>query len=67
MNNRGLAALTMAGLDPSVTYEVPMNAKIRKRLADERIDRHHQVPGSRIAVTEQKDGEGHLYTVAQML
>jgi RHS repeat-associated protein len=63
VNNRGLAALRLAGLEPAVVREVPETAKLIKRLSELPIDRFHTIPGLRQAVTLQKVGTGHLYTV----
>jgi len=62
-NNRGLAALTMAGMEPTITIEVERTSELAERLWEKPIDRFHPVVGTRIAVTIQRDGTGHLYTV----
>ena len=63
VNNRGLAALRMAGLEPTVVREVPKTTDLLARLAEAPIDRFHKIPGLRMAVTLEKSGGGHLYTV----
>jgi hypothetical protein len=63
VNNRGLAALTMAGLKPSIITHVPLTGDIMERLSEDAVDRFHPVIGRRIAVTKNKDGSGHLYSV----
>jgi hypothetical protein len=63
VNNRGLAALRMAGMEPTITREVVMTQDLFERLSERAIDSFHKIPGGRIAVTLNKDGTGHLYTV----
>jgi RHS repeat-associated protein len=63
VNNRGLAALRMAGMESTVVRQVPADRNLLGRLGEQPIDAAHSFPGSRIAVTTNKDGTGHLYTV----
>jgi cbb3-type cytochrome oxidase cytochrome c subunit len=63
INNRGLAALRMAGLEPTITRRVKPTQDQTNRLKEKSINRHHMIPGRRIAVTENKDGTNHLYSV----
>jgi len=63
VNNRGLAALRMAGMEPTITRQVQSNEKLRERLYESAIDRFHAFPGNRIAVTINKDGSRHIYSV----
>ena len=62
-SNRGLTALTMAGLKSTRVSEISATDKLTHRLSEPPVDRFHPVPGRRIAVTEQRSGEGHLYSV----
>jgi hypothetical protein len=63
VNNRGLAALRMAGMEPTIATRVPATTELLERLAERPIDSFHRIPGLRIAVTNEKSGAGHLYTV----
>jgi len=63
VNNRGLAALRLAGMEPTIIQEVPAIPKLVSRLAEKPIDSAHRFPGTRIAVTGNKDGAGHLFTI----
>ena len=63
VNNRGLAALRLAGMEPTIASKVPATSELLARLAERPIDSFHRIPGLRIAVTTEKSGAGHLYTV----
>jgi hypothetical protein len=63
VNNRGYAALRMAGLKPTITRQVPATSKLLRRLEEAPIDRHHPLGGRRMPVTLNQDGSGHLYTI----
>ena len=63
INNRGLAAITMAGKQPTKLIQVQPTRNELRRLTELPIDRFHLVPGNRVAVTTNRNGTGHLYTV----
>ena len=63
VNNRGLAALTMAGKKVSKMERVDPRPEWLARLDELPIDNWHEVPGNRIAVTEFRDGSGHIYSI----
>lgn len=64
INNRGLAALRMAGMEPTITKQVTPSKKELNRLLEKPIDRSYKIPGDRIPVTANKDGSGLLYWVS---
>lgn len=55
--NRGLAVLAMAGMQPTVTEEVPSTTKLVERLDE------GPLPSAQLPITTQKDGSGLQYTV----
>ena len=63
VNNRGLAALRLAGMEPTLLRQVPSTAKLLARLREAPIDAAHAFPGLRMPVTLDRHGGGHLYTV----
>jgi RHS repeat-associated protein len=63
INNRGLGALTLAGMEPTVTRELAANNKLLGRLLEKPINSLHPIPGRRLPVTISSDGSGHAYTI----
>ena len=56
----------MSGKKPSAVVEVPwdeVGKKEKERLSEVGLPGHGDPPSNRIAVTENKDGSGHLYSV----
>jgi hypothetical protein len=65
-DNRGLAALTMAGFEPTkVTPLQNVDDYFLERLSEGPYDRYHPIPGRRIAVVERipNKPDKHVYSV----
>ena len=66
MNNRGLAALSEAGLKPTVLYKVPINEvpkKVLDRLTETPLVRGQTLPGRLLPVTVDKAGTIILHVI----
>ena len=70
VNNRGLTALRMADMEPTVTRQVPLTAKIEERIGENLSSavlgswaKNYSTPGYRILVSGNADGTNPIYSV----